>query len=306
MFKTNETPMQILDSVRWLKVIHPDQDYITHIAKQFAIPRSFLQSAMDENASARIQCKQQCTLIMTHLPFFTQSASAQQNHCDTFAIIIKANLVFIVSKYEHAIFDQIIEYIDKNPITNSDQLADCIYRLLELGADQFVTATKMINEKIVLVEEELLSSIKNKQVFKLLDHNKHLNRLAISLRGNAKVLSLLNDMQIIEHQETVRYRLLNVMVETEQAQAMAEIHNINLSNLMDAYSAAIENNLSLLVQYLSVYVIIAAIPLGVASFYGMNTPLPIQEQPYALALLAGLCAIISFAIIVIFKKRQII
>lgn len=305
MFKTNETPMQILDPVRWLKVIHPDQDYITHIAKQFAIPHSFLQSAMDENASARIQCKQQCTLIMTHLPFFTQSTSEQQ-HCDTFAIIIKANLVFIVSKHEHEIFDHIIEYIDKNPITSTDQLADCVYRLLELGADQFVAATKMINEKIVLVEEELLSSIKNKQVFKLLAHNKSLNRLAISLRGNAKVLSLLNDMQIIEHQETARHRLLNVMVETEQAQAMAEIHNINLSNLMDAYSAAIENNLSLLVQYLSVYVIIAAIPLGVASFYGMNTPLPIQEQPYALALLAGLCAIISFAIIVIFKKRQII
>lgn len=306
MFKTNETPMQILNPVRWLKVIDPDQDYITHISNQFAIPRSFIQSAMDENANARIQCKQQCTLIMTHLPFSLQSESVESVSCKTFAIIIKDHLVFIMSKYDHVIFDQIIQHIETHPISSHDQLADSIYRLLELGADQFVAASKMVNDKIMQVENELLSSIKNKQVFKLLDHNKTLNRLAISLRGNAKVLSLLNEMQVIAQQDTARHRLLNVIVETEQAQAMAEIHNINLSNLMDAYSAAIENNLSLLVQYLSVYVIIAAIPLGVASFYGMNTPLPFQEQPYALALLAGLCAIVSAAIIVIFKKRQII
>lgn len=306
MFKTNETPMQIQSSIRWLKVIHPDQDYITHISNQFAIPRSFIQNAVDENASARIQCKQQCTLILTHLPFISPEDQEQVLSCKSFAIIIKENLVFIISKYDHNIFDQILQHIEEHPIHTTDQLADSVYRLLELAADQFVSASKFVNQKITQVENELLSSIKNKQVFKLLNHNKALNRLAISLRGNAKVLSLLNEMQIIPHQEMAQHRLLNVMVETEQAQAMAEIHNINLSNLMDAYSAAIENNLSLLVQYLSVYVIIAAIPLGVASLYGMNIPLPIQDEPYALTLLAILSALVSVALIVIFKKRQII
>ncbi|MDQ8937257.1 magnesium transporter CorA family protein [Acinetobacter rudis] len=306
MFKTNETQMQIHSSIHWLKVIDPDQDYITHISNQFSIPYNFIQTALDENASARIQCKQQSTLIMTHLPFITQSKSGQLVSCKSFAIIIKDHLVFIVSKQDHPIFDQMIHYVEQGPEQAIEQLAQQVYHFLELAADQFIIASKIVNAQITLVEQELLSSIKNKQVFKLLNHNKALNRIAISLRGNSKVLNLLNDMQVITGHSLAKHRLLNVMVETDQAQAMAEIHNINLSNLMDAYSAAIENNLSLLVQYLSVYVIIAAIPLGIASLYGMNIPLPFQEQPFALSLLAGLSLLLSVAIVIIFKKRQII
>ncbi|EPF70443.1 magnesium transporter CorA family protein [Acinetobacter rudis] len=305
MFKTNETQMQI-HSIRWLKVIDPDQEYITHISTQFSIPRNFIQTALDENASARIQCKQQATLIMTHLPFNTSSKAEQSVSCKSFAVIIKDHLVFIISKHDHPIFDQMIQYVEQGPEHSAEQLADYVYRFLELAADQFIVASKSVNEQISTVEHELLSSIKNKQVFKLLNHNKVLNRIAISLRGNSKVLNLLNDMQVVTGHQAAQHRLLNVMVETDQAQAMAEIHNINLSNLMDAYSAAIENNLSLLVQYLSVYVIIAAIPLGIASLYGMNIPLPLQEQPYALSLLAGLSLLLSVAIVIIFKKRQII
>ena len=171
MFKTNETQMQI-HSIRWLKIIDPDQDYITHISTQFSIPQNFIQTALDENASARIQCKQQCTLIMTHLPFIEQSKSEQSVSCKSFAVIIKDHLVFIISKHDHPIFDQMIQYIDQGPEHSAQQLAEHVYRFLELAADQFISASKIVNAQISSVEHELLSSIKHRQVFKLLNHNK--------------------------------------------------------------------------------------------------------------------------------------
>jgi len=75
---------------------------------------------------------------------------------------------------------------------------------------------------------------------------------------------------------------------------------------MDAYSAAIENNLSLAVQYLTIFVTIAAIPMAVAGIYGMNTPLPFQDEPYALAALAGITVAVAVAVISFFKARRYI
>ncbi len=310
MFKTNENPLGLQNSQPmlaepiWLKLINPSSAQINQIAQQYDISADLISAGLDQYAVPRIQRKQHSTLIITHLPFENTDDCNISFCTKPFALIAQHNVVLMISQYDHPIFDRMIQH---HVTTQSLHVHSYfIYRLLELGADQFIYAIKMVNQRIDDVEQELKQSIKNNQIFKLLDHNKSLNQCATSLKGNAKVLTQLRADPVFHRHPEADNLLLNVMVETQQAQAMAETHNINLCNLMDSYSAAIENNLSLLVQYLSIYVIVGAIPLGIASIYGMNIPLPLQDEPYALVILALVAVISTTAMILIFKKRQII
>lgn len=310
MFKTEQSTLRLQDQqpitadALWLKLINPNQTEISNFAEKYDIPPEFIEAALDPHAVARIQQQRNTTLILSHLPFEHADEVHPTFSTQAFAVIIKEQWVVMLCRHDHTIFDRMLQH----HLTEQNQypLSYFIFRLLELSADQFIYATKIVNQRIADVEDELKSSIKNKQIFTLLKHSKSLNRFASALKGNSKVLTTLHTQPIFAPATVTNHLLLNVMVETEQARAMAEIHNINLCNLMDAYSAAIENNLSLLVQYLSIYVIVGAIPLGIASLFGMNTPLPMQENPYALIYLALISVAITTLMILYFKKRQII
>lgn len=310
MFKTEQSPLCLQDqqpitaNTLWLKLINPNPAEISDFAEKYDIPREFIEAVLDPHAIARIQQQQNTTLILSHLPLEHLGETHSAFSTQAFGLIIGPQYVLMVCANEHIIFDRMLQH----HLTEQNQypLSYFIFRLLELVADQFIYATKVVNQRVVEVEEELKKSIKNKQIFTLLKHSKSLNRFTNALKGNSKVLTALHTQPRFASSEAADYLLLNVMVETEQANAMAEIHNINLCNLMDAYSAAIENNLSLLVQYLSIYVIVGAIPLGIASLFGMNTPLPMQENPYALVYLALISVVITTLMIFYFKKRQII
>ncbi|TCM71063.1 magnesium transporter [Acinetobacter calcoaceticus] len=331
MFKTDPTQTTLLPntatdprsmplsdplSARWLKLIAPNRTEINNVAQKYDIPTEFIEAALDPHAISRLQQKQHCRLIISHLPFEHLNDRNVPFSPQPFGIIILDQVVIMVCIENHSIFDRMLQHhlssSDAQPHQTdhanqpAQSLQHSVYRLLELGADQFIYAIKTVNQYIEDVELELKASIKNRQVFKLLNHNKSLNRFASSLKANAKVLQQLQRQALFEADPSSDELLLNLMVETEQAQAMAEIHNLNLCNLMDAYSAAIENNLSLLVQYLSIFVVVGAIPLGIASIYGMNIPLPMQEQPFALAVLAIVAVVTTALMLIVMKKRQII
>lgn len=178
--------------------------------------------------------------------------------------------------------------------------------LLRDGAHRFIEALREINAGVDGIEEQLKSAIVNRQIFDLLEHNKCLNQLFGALEANLKLLQRVSASALARQHPQARPVLEDAMVETSQARAMAEIHNVNLSNLMDAYSAAVENNLSLVVQYLSIFVIVAAVPMGVASLYGMNVPLPFQEEPYALPVLGLLSLLLAALMVGLFKARRIL
>ncbi|AOA59568.1 magnesium transporter CorA family protein [Acinetobacter larvae] len=329
MFKTNaQLPLQHTRPTAtplWHKLIAPNDNAVQELLQQYKIPHDLLQHALTPKAMPRLQSEADGLLLICHLPFALSQSPAPQFQCQPVALIVTAQDVILCCAQEHAIFKQFFDVLlhqrfagvaDENTaddldnhnakVLNAATTMQAIYDLLRLITAEFTTACQQVNQAIALLEMELKQSTKNQQIFTLIQHGKTLNRVVSALEQNGKVLQqLLQQPWIVQH-DTAPDQLLDVILANAQMHAMATTQNSNLCNLMDAYSAMVENNLSLLVQYLSIFVIIGAIPLGIASLYGMNTPLPLQEQPYSLALFAIISIVISSAMIMIFKKRQLI
>lgn len=198
-----------------------------------------------------------------------------------------------------------ITLLNRSP-TSAQGVDAQLAALLRDGAHRFIEALRSVNAGVDAIEAQLQQAIVNRHIFELLAHNKCLNLLLGALTANLRLLQRRSDRRGGPAQRLARRTLEEAMVQTAQAHAMARIHHLNLSNLMDAYSAAVENNLSLVVQYLSIFVIVAAVPMGVASLYGMNIPLPFQDAPYALPALAALSVLLSALMVGLFKARRLL
>jgi len=73
---------------------------------------------------------------------------------------------------------------------------------------------------------------------------------------------------------------------------------------MDAYGNIIQNNVSHVVKLLTAVTIVLSIPTMIASIYGMNVPLPYQDEPEAFAVLIGVMVVMSVVVAMIFRKKN--
>lgn len=86
--------------------------------------------------------------------------------------------------------------------------------------------------------------------------------------------------------------LEDAIIENKQAIEMAKIYSDILNGTMDAYASIISNNLNRVMKYLTSITIILAIPTMVASYWGMNVPVPLQDNSW------GFPIIFLFSIII--------
>ncbi|MBP6563930.1 MAG: magnesium transporter CorA family protein [Neisseriaceae bacterium] len=299
-----QAAQSILPPAGWLKLINPSKEEMTRVAQHYQIPLELIQPSLDMAERPRIQSKEGAHLIVTHLPIQHDAEQRAPFGVMPLGMILKAKILLTVSRHESPILDASVNHYV--PYANAVEQTHLVYRLLAVAVEHFLDALQAVEHKVTSIETELQKSIKNKQVFKLLNQNKSLIAFANSLQSNTHILNTLRRKSLLVGNDATHDLLLDVQVATEQAHAIAKTHGGNLRNLMDAYSAAIENNLSLVVQYLSIYVIIMAIPMGIAGIYGMNTPLPLQDEPYILPLLGLIGLIVAGLVTTAFKSRKII
>lgn len=287
-------------------MINPSKEQLYRVSRHYQIALELLQASLDPSARPRRLSKDQAHLVLTHVPQAHDPSERAPFGVMPLGIIVKDQLVLTVCQHDSTVLHTVSAGYATHIAPATETSPQLLYRLLEAGAEAFLTAIQQVEGMVITVEQELQRSIKNRQVFKLLNHNKSLIAFANSLHSNASVLDGLRQRPIFEHDAEAMNALRNIQVATDQAEAKAATHSANLRNLMDAYSAAIENNLSLVVQYLSIYVIIMAVPMGIAGIYGMNTPLPLQDEPYILALLTVIGLTVAGLITRAFKARRII
>ena len=99
--------------------------------------------------------------------------------------------------------------------------------------------------------------------------------------------------------------LEDVIIENRQALEMANIYSGILNSTMDTFSSVISNNLNSVMKALATVTIVMSIPTMIASFYGMNVPLPGQNQPYGFLVVLGIALMIASIVAIIFRKKDL-
>lgn len=287
----------------WVNLIAPTEEEISHVANKLNIPIEFLKDPLDEEERSRIEKDDDNVLIIVNIP----SVYKDENDIPIYdtiplGIIITNNHFVTVCLKDNPIFHVFSQNKVKKFFTYKK--TRFAFQILYLMATSFLKYLKQISKKTDAIEKELHQSMKNKELFSLLNLEKSLVYFTTSLKSNKIVLEKMLRLNYLKMYEEDKELLEDVIIENQQAIEMAETHSSILSGMMDAFASVISNNLNMVMKFLTSITIILALPTIVASFFGMNVHLPFQENPFAFSLIILIALILSgFTTFIFWKKK---
>jgi len=74
--------------------------------------------------------------------------------------------------------------------------------------------------------------------------------------------------------------------------------------MMDAFASVISNNLNMVMKFLASVTIVMAIPTMIASFFGMNVPVPWTSHPLGFYIVGLVSIMLTVAATVILWKKR--
>ncbi len=290
----------------WLKLISPTLSEIVNVAEALSIPQNFLEDSLDIDERPRIEEHGENILMIIHVPFEKMDVINLADDVkyrtiplgiihtkDHFITICRENIPFlqdIMSGHE-------IQFSTHMKTRNT-------FGIIHETASAFIKYLSRIDKAIIEAEEELAKSYRNRELYSLLNLNESLLYMATSLKQMKYMMQKVLHGNYIKLYDEDKAIIDDALVELEQAHEVAEISQSNLSNLMDAYGNVIQNNVSHMLKFLAAITIVFSMPTLVASIYGMNVPLPFQDEPHMFTVLiivmVILCGLCSF---VFYKKR---
>lgn len=252
----------------WIEVTAPTAQEIEWLQSVLSVPPEFITSALDEEESAHIDTEDDSKLIILDVPQYDPLKNNKYAYTTTpFAIIHTADHMITVSAQESSLIKDVI---GKNKRIEPGKTVRLTLLFLYRLAMTYITFLKKIDGQTKTVEKQLHTSLRNKELFDLMELNKSLVYFSNSINANNVVVRKLTRSPEFKKYEDDFDLLEDTEIEFNQASEMCSIYRDILAGMMDAFASIISNNLNIVMKVLAVITIVLSIPTLVASFYGMN------------------------------------
>ncbi len=275
-------------------------------ALKFDIPIDFLIDSVDIDERSRYEVEDDVKLIVINTPILNDNNSEVESIYVTvpIGIILTNNNVITITAQENPIINMFLA----NKVKNCDPAKKrlLVLQIFDKSVVRYLTCLKKLNLKRNIIERELYNSSRNKDLRHLLSIEKSLVYFVNSLSSNEllKLKMKRTDFLKIKDDEDKMDFYEDIIIDNSQALEMANVYTNILSGTMEAYASIISNNLNVFIQQLTLITILLMVPTLVASFYGMNVPVPFQHSPNAFWYIIGLSFLFSMIPAwILFKKK---
>lgn len=260
----------------WIEVTAPTQEETYWLQSVLNIPQEFVRSALDEEETAHIDEEDNAKLIVLDVPLYDSQKNNKYAYTTIpFSIIHTDNYMITVCSIET---DLVKDFLAKTKKIEPHKRVRLTLLFLYRLAMTYILYLKRIDNQTKEVEKELHDSMKNKELFDLMELNKSLVYFSTSLNANRIAIHKLTRSEEFKKYEADFDLLEDTEIEINQAIEMCSVYRDILAGMMDAFASIISNNLNIVMKALAVITIILSIPTLVASFYGMNfTFIPLSD-----------------------------
>ena len=283
----------------WVNVECPTPEDLQFLMDRFNVPESFLSDIADTDERPRIEYEGNWLLTILRIPLQNQDHDIPFN---TVPIGIITNNEIIVSVCYHKtdLIPDFIRYTQRKELQIKNKY-ELILRLIHSSAVWFLKYLKQINYAVTEAEKALEKSIRNEDLLALMKLEKSMVFFNTSIRGNEVMLAKLQNI-FQEPQYIDKDLVEDVEIELKQAHNTVNIYSDILTGTMDAFASIISNNVNAIMKRMTSLSITLMIPTLIASFYGMNVDIHLEEMPYAFALIILCSVVLSTLAFIVFRK----
>lgn len=297
-----------IESGSWISLIKPTAEELIITERLTQAPRDFVRSALDPEESSRIEIEDDHILILINVPVDHEEKSGEYDTIPL-GIIVTPDFFVTICQEHNDIFKNFTE--NRYRYFSTYKRTRFLFQLLYHSAFLFLKDLRQMSRRSDKIEQDLRKSMKNEELFQLLDLQKGLTYYSMSLRSNRvvveRLLRLCSNAQVkhlIKIREEDEELLDDVRVEYDQSIEMAQIQTVVLAGMMDAFASVISNNLNMVMKFLASVTIVMAIPTMIASFFGMNVPVPCGSHPMGFLIVGTITIALTIVTIVLLWKKK--
>jgi magnesium transporter len=285
----------------WVNVVCPNQDDIKFLTEELHVPSSFLSDIADADERPRTDMDGNWLLTLVRIPMSMRDKEEGLPYVTVPIGIITNNEVTVSVCYHDAeLINDFIEHTRRRAIHVRNKL-DLILRLLYSSAVWFLKYLKQVNLDINAGEKALEKSIRNEDLLRLMRLQKSLVYFNTSIRGNEVVIGKLTT--IFQETDFLDKELADdVITELKQAINTVNIYSDILTGTMDAFASIISNNVNTIMKRMTSVSIVLMIPTLIASFYGMNVDVHLDEWPHAFSAIVIFSIVLSVVAFWVFRR----
>ncbi len=292
----------------WINISPPFvQEELEEVAMHFDIPLDFLTDSLDIDERSRYEREEEVRLIVLNSPVLNPLDEGNDAIYITVpvGIILVPDYIITITSYQNPVLQLFLD--NKIKHFNPADDAAFVLQIMEQNVYRFLTCLKKLNQKRNHIEKELYDSSRNKELMELLSIEKALVYFMNSLSANEllKLKMKRTDFLKIRADEDKTDLFEDIIIDNSQALEMANVYTNILNGTMDAYGSIISNNLNLTIRRLTLITIILMVPTLIASFYGMNVPLPAEDGPYTSLIIIAVSIIVSMLVAWYFQRKRL-
>lgn len=305
ILKTTETGLERLEEFEpgsWIDLVSPTEEELRRVSGELDIPLDLLKGPLDEEEKSRVELEDGLTYVIVDIPVLVVEDDERSYSTIPLGMIIHPDYFITVCLRVNPILGEFERETLRGFFTFKK--TRFLFQILQQISAFYLRYLYRIDRETDKLEKELRASMKNAEIFDLLNLQKALVYFTTSLRSNDAVLQKLLRGKTIKMYEEDEELLEDVIVENRQASEMAKIYTDILVGMMDAFTSVISNNLNRVMKLLTSLTIILSIPVIVASLYGMNVALPFDDYAHAFTLVIIIAFVISLCFAIVFWRKR--
>lgn len=304
IFKTVDDKLVKCDTITegcWVALTQPTREELEHVEQETEVDIQDLKAPLDDEERSRIEVEGSTIIILVDIPSLDDKDRYMTIPLGIF--MTKEIIITVCLEASNILTAFSMERVRDFYTYKKTRF---VFQILHRNATSFLRYLRIIDRKSSEIEEKLHISQKNSELIELLELEKSLVYFSTSLRSNEVVLERLLRTEKVKKYPEDSELLEDVIIENKQAMEMANIYSGILSGMMDAFASVISNNLNIVMKFLATITIVMSIPTMIASFYGMNfINIPLGENPYGFFIITGATLILTIAVAMFFRKKNL-
>lgn len=282
----------------WISVELPDEDDMAFLTERLGIPHEFFSDIADVDERPRTEREEEWTLTLLRIPLESNIPGLPYMTIPI-GIITGSKVTVSVCYRKSQLVPDFISHIRRKNIKIYSQ-SDFIVRLIYSSAVWFLKYLKLIYLEVNRAEKDLEQSVRNEDLMRIMRLQKSLVYFSTSIRGNEAMLGRLRSAS--KTSEIEEDLIEDVAIELRQAYNTTNIYNDICTSTMDALGSIISNNVNTIMKRMTSLSIVLTIPTMIASFYGMNVNVYLDQSPYAFIFIVIGAVLMSAIAFFLFRK----
>lgn len=280
----------------WINITEATMEDLTKINEITGIEINDILDSLDKYEIPRIEHINGDIIV-----YARHSSDLEEGlYTTTLGILLTKNFIITISPLKSSIINNLLT--SKTDLATTQKSKLLLYILLKITQD-FTTKIKQVRNSVI--EQEFKpKSITNKSIIILTKNEEILNQYLSSLVPIRNLLEAITSGRFINLYEKDYDLLQDLMIAIKQSEDLCTVSIKSIRSLRDAYQILFTNDVNKTIKILTAITIIFTIPTVIASIYGMNIKLPLQNHPQAFLILMNITILISLICFFIFARKK--